>query len=111
MNRRDKRNSTFAQAPGSDSDNNDELAQRNSKTPLVSIQNLLDEEKERFDLPHDSWGAGIVVIVKDLADIIACNAHTFQVLRCLFCLGCLVMNLYMQIQMLSWVWTFVIGVS
>jgi hypothetical protein len=93
----------------------EERAQAASTESLVprpgSYEELRAAPKVDHDLPQDSWGAGIVVIVKDLADILTLNAECWQVLRCTFALFTLFLNLYMQIQVLYWVWIYVIGMS
>lgn len=72
---------------------------------------LLQLEKDYFEVPLDSWGAGFVVIVKDLADMLVFKARLWQVCRCMFCLFCLFLNLIMQAAVLTWVSHFVIGNS
>jgi len=72
------------------------------------LEDLVNCRKLHFDLPADTWGVTIVVVVKDFADMWAGNVSYTRVLRFSFSIFVLVLNLVLQLMLLHWVQVFVV---
>jgi len=75
------------------------------------LQALKDAEKEYADLPEDTWGAALYTLVKDLPDILGGEIGKVNVVRFIFVIAVLVLNLYLQFMILYWIKKFVMDPS
>jgi hypothetical protein len=85
----------------------------NSQSELLADkaddQAVSQEDLDFQELPCDTWGICMLTVVKDLADIAAFQADRVQLVRCTFNLGAIVMNLVLQIYLISSVKRFVVS--
>jgi hypothetical protein len=78
----------------------------NSHTELLG---KMEEDLDFTNLPCDTWGICMLTTVKDLADICAVQADIVQIIRFMFNLGAIVMNLTLQIYLISSVKHYVVA--
>lgn len=68
-------------------------------------------EFDRKDLPCDMWGVAIMVLTRDLAEILNCVDVCSHLTRFIYAFGCVVLNLALQLSILAWVNMYVVGES
>jgi len=66
------------------------------------------QQRDRHNLPADTWGVGIVVVVKDLAELISGNWKEVHFIRFTFSIIVLALNTTIQMMMLVWVNEFIV---
>jgi len=81
----------------------------------MSLAQLEGLDFDFKDLPCDMWGVAIMVLTKDLAELLESvegwNKKYVRAAHLLYVLGCYLLNLILQLAVLHWVNSFVVGES
>lgn len=64
-----------------------------------------------YPLPCDMWGVAIMVLSMDVAELSEGQNVNSHLTRFLYALGCVLLNLVMQLSILRWVYMYVVGDS
>eukprot|EP00747_Dinoflagellata_sp_TGD_P203267 gnl/TRDRNA2_/TRDRNA2_76878_c0_seq1.p1 gnl/TRDRNA2_/TRDRNA2_76878_c0~~gnl/TRDRNA2_/TRDRNA2_76878_c0_seq1.p1 ORF type:complete len:422 (-),score=69.43 gnl/TRDRNA2_/TRDRNA2_76878_c0_seq1:18-1124(-) len=77
----------------------------------MPIAELRDAPKQNYDLPGDTWGCAIFVIIKDMHLVLGGKASKAHLLRFLFVMTCLIVNLAVQFAMVIWTNEYIVQFS
>merc|ERR1719171_64077 len=72
------------------------------------MDKLRESPKNLHALTQDTWSMGIIVIVKDLADMLAGEVRYSRVLRFLFAMLTLALNVAFQVMLLEYVYIYIV---
>lgn len=84
---------------------------RRTQLALIRSHSEGKVEFETRPLPVDMWGVAIMTLTRDLSDLMKCEHTREHLARCLYAMGCVFMNLFLQISILVWVNLYVVGQS
>jgi hypothetical protein len=82
-----------------------EQARRVSAMAVSEYKEIVLAKTKKEDIDHDVWGATMLVILKDLPDILAGHASLEQGLRCGFIAVAYLLNLGLQFMLCVWIMT------